>query len=156
WSTVRINGDGFGALVDAAFALASACAAAAEAVVFAPPIATFNKADKADAGSLANGPCFPVEIDADPATAREKLEAVLGPPTIAMQSGGLWIDQATGEPCPKQHVHWRMEQRTRTPIEHDFLREIRGRATALAGGDASAVPMVHPLRWAGSVHRKDK
>ena len=156
WSTVRINGDGFGALVDAAFALASACAAAAEAVVFAPPIATFNKADKADAGSLANGLVITVEIDADPATAREKLEAVLGPPTIAMQSGGLWIDQATGELCPKQHVHWRLAQPTRTPIEHDFLREIRGRATALAGGDASAVPMVHPLRWAGSVHRKDK
>ena len=29
-------------------------------------------------------------------------------------------------------------------------------ATAIAGGDASAVPMVHPLRWAGSVHRKHK
>jgi hypothetical protein len=87
---------------------------------------------------------------------RPRLEAVLGTPTIAVQSGGLWTDQATGELCPKQHVHWRLTRPTRTPIEHDFLREVRKLATTIAGGDASAVPMVHPLRWAGSVHRKDK
>ena len=43
---------------------------------------------------------------------------------------------------------------TRTPEEHAQLKRANRLAAALVGSDPSAVPLVHPLRWAGSVHRK--
>jgi hypothetical protein len=153
WSTVKIDGS-LDPVVDAAFAFACRCAEAAERVCFAPPIATFNNPNKADAASLADGLVITAELDSNPAAAREKLEAVLGHPTVAMESGGEWIDAASGEVQPKLHLHWRLTQPTRNPIEHDFVRECNRLAAMLVGGDPSAIPAVHPLRWAGSVHRK--
>ncbi len=35
-----------------------------------------------------------------------------------------------------------------------MLHEARRLATQLAGGDASNIPTVHPIRWPGSWHRK--
>jgi hypothetical protein len=104
--------------------------------------------------SVACGLVITAELDSNPAAGRKRLEAVLGPATVAMESGGLWLDPELCELIPKLHLHWRLAQPTRTPIEHDFLKEANRLATQLGGGDPSAVPLVHPLRWAGTVHRK--
>ena len=122
WSTVRI-GDTLDALVEAAFRFSGICAAADEAVCFAPPIATFTSADKADQASLANGLVISAELDSAPHRARKRLETVLGPATLAMLSGGRWTDPGTGEIEDKLHLHWRLASPTRTKIEHDLDRK---------------------------------
>jgi putative DNA primase/helicase len=43
---------------------------------------------------------------------------------------------------------------TATAEEHDRLKEARRLAAALTGSDATNVPLVHPIRWPGSWHRK--
>jgi hypothetical protein len=153
WLTARVTGN-IDDIVDAAEDLAGIAAYEDEAIVFAPPITTFTNRDKADEASVANGLVISAELDSNPATGLEFVEAVIGPATVVMESGGLWLDEATGELVPKLHAHWRLAAPTRLRIEHDLLKEANRLATTLAGGDPSAVPFVHPLRWAGSVHRK--
>jgi len=153
WRCVRVTGNADD-LVDAAEDLATLAALDDAPIVFAPPVCSFKTADKADAANLANGLVITAELDSNPGAGRARLEAVLGPATVVVESGGLWIDPETGELLPKLHLHWRLEKPTRAPIEHDFLKEANQLATTLAGGDPTAVPLVHPLRWAGSWHRK--
>jgi len=153
WRTIRITGDDQD-IVDAAEDLATLAALDDEAIVFATPVATFINREKAEEASLANGLVISAELDGNPADGRQRLATILGPGTVVMESGGLWIDPATGELIPKLHAHWRLAAPTRTKIEHDFLKEANKLATMLAGGDPSAVPLVHPLRWPGSWHRK--
>ena len=153
WTTIKIA-DGLGGVTSAAWRFATECANAAMPVVFCPPVSTFGNPDKADTASLANGLTLSVELDADPAAARAKIEAVLGPPTVAVASGGMWTDPNSGAAHDKLHLHWRLAVPTRTAIEHDFLRECRKLATTIAGADASNIPASHPIRWPGSWHRK--
>jgi hypothetical protein len=54
----------------------------------------------------------------------------------------------------KLHGHWRLSEPTRCVEDHAKLKLVRRLATALIGGDVTSVPIVHPLRWPGSVHRK--
>ena len=72
---------------------------------------------------------------------------------MVVASGGEWINPA-GEVQPKLHGHWRLSEPTRTAEEHGKLKAARRLATALVGGDATNIPVVHPIRWPGSVHRK--
>jgi len=209
WHTVRVSGYDDD-ITDAAEDLAQLAASDDEAIVFAPPIATFANRDRADEASLANGLVISAELDSNPEAGRQRLEDVLGPATIVMESGGWWIAPAPGSvklgdrvqwtsgdyefttplpviwlsddgayarvddvdkktgarsmsgipvaqlsrAIPKLHLHWRLAVPTRTRIEHDFLKEANKLATKLAGGDPSAVPLVHPLRWPGSWHKK--
>jgi hypothetical protein len=153
WQTVRVTGNDED-IVDAAEDLARLAAEDDEPIVFAPPICTFSNRDKADEESVANGLTMSVELDANPAEGKRRLEAALGPMTLVMESGGLWIVAATGQVIPKLHLHLRLAVPTRSGIEHDFLKEANKLAAILAGGDPTGVPLVHPLRWAGSVHRK--
>ena len=143
-----------GQVVKRAGELATRCASAAEPVVFAPPIATFSTAFSAKETDLANGLCLSVECDSKPTVARERLEALLGPATIVVASGGEWLDPETGETEPKLHLHWRLSEPTRTLEEHRQLKAARTSAAALVGGDTSNQPIVHPIRWPGSWHRK--
>jgi hypothetical protein len=153
WSTIRIT-DTLDGVIAAASRFADACAAAPVAVCFAPPVATFDNPNKADQASLANGLVVSAELDAHPQLARQMLEAVLGPATIVMTSGGRWTDPATGTVEDKLHLHWRLAEPTHNKIDHDFLRECNSLACRLAGGDPTAIALVHPLRWAGSLHKK--
>ncbi len=123
-------------------------------VVFAPPVATFGNRDKADEASLANGLALSVECDATPGAARARLEGLLGPATVVVASGGEWIDPASGEVEPKLHLHWRLTEPTREHADHALLKQARQIAQRLVGADASNTPMVHPIRWPGSWHRK--
>ena len=51
-------------------------------------------------------------------------------------------------------MHWRLRTPARDPETLRALRRARAIATLIAGGDPSAMPMVHPLRWPGSWNRK--
>jgi hypothetical protein len=152
---VRVNG-GLDGVIDAAARMAGAAAGARNGVVFAPPISTFANPNHAAEADLANGPTLSVECDAGPTAARQKLEGLLGAATVVVASGGDWTDPATGEVQPKLHLHWRLPEPTRTSEEHARLKLARKLAALLIGGDPTATPLVHPLRWPGSWHRKGK
>lgn len=151
---VPIKGDRLDNLVGNAVNVARRAAQANGQLVFSPPVATFANEYQAREVDLAQGLALSVECDQRPAQSRQVLENVLGPATIVMQSGGIWTDPQTGERTDKLHLHWRLAVPTREPVEHALLKRARGVATLLVGADPSAVPAVHPLRWAGSWHRK--
>jgi hypothetical protein len=147
-------GEDLSSLKLAAVRLASKAANAPFPVVFAPPVATFLTDNGAKETDLANGLALSVECDAAPAAARERLEAILGPATVVVASGGEWPNPATGELEPKLHLHWRLTEPTRDAADHARLKRARALATRLVGGDGSNTPAVHPIRWPGSWHRK--
>jgi len=143
------------AIVAAATDFATKAAQAARPVVFAPPIATFSNGRGASEGDLANGLVLSVECDKCPAEARRALEALLGPATIVVASGGEWPNPETGELEPKVHLHWRLTEPTRDEASHTKLKLCRAMAKSLVGADGTSAPTVHPMRWPGSWHRKN-
>lgn len=147
--------DGLAGLSHAAARIASDAARCDRPVVFCPPIATFSDW-KADEPSLQNGLALSVECDRGANAARARLEGLLGPATVVVASGGEWLDESTGELQDKLHLHWRLNEPTTASGEHHRLKLARTLATALVGGDASNKPVVHPIRWPGSWHRKGK
>jgi putative DNA primase/helicase len=154
WATPRISEHGVDQVVTSAIKLAEAAAAAPEAVVFAPPICCFKTATGAAEKDVAEGPALSIDCDKYPERSREILENVIGPTTVAIASGGVWRDPDTGAAQGKQHCHWRLTEPARTFEDLVKLKEARRLATILVGADASAVPLVHPMRWPGSVHKK--
>jgi hypothetical protein len=141
--------DAIAELARTAMEAATDAATRPEPSVFCPPIATFSNPHRAREIDLANGLALSVECDSTPAHARETLEAILGPATVVVSSGGI---TAAGE--PKLHLHWRLAEPTSATDEHARLKRARILATAIVGGDATNVPAVHPIRWPGSWHRK--
>jgi putative DNA primase/helicase len=150
WRAIRVS-NGKDAIVDAALAFAQHCATAR--AVFCPPVATFNGHGAAE-NDLANGLALMVECDSRPRAALARLEELLGTASVVVASGGIWTNPETGEAEDKLHLYWRLAQPTRRGDEHACLKSARRLACTLVGSDASAVPVVHPLRWPGSVHRK--
>jgi hypothetical protein len=143
-------------LIDEIKASAVRAANVAAATVFAPPVATFENPKRAARRDLANGLAIMVEIDAgDSGEKLRQLEFLLGPPTVVVLSGGVWTDPATGEAHPKRHVYWRLSEATDDQAGHDLLAVALSHAATLIDADRSAISPVHPLRWPGSVHRKD-
>ncbi len=71
---------------------------------------------------------------------------------MIVRSGGIWLNEHA-EPEDKLHVHWRLSAPA-TGDDRAELKEARRLATRIAGGDASSISAVHPLRWPGSWHRK--
>lgn len=55
----------------------------------------------------------------------------------------------------KLHVHWRLNEPTQTADDHQLLKRARTLACDLVGADATSKPVVHPMRWAGTLHRKN-
>ena len=151
---VKMNGVGPSELIDTAAHYAQRCANAAEPVVFCPPIVTLKNAITAAEKDVANGIALSVECDQAPSKARALLEFLLGPATIVVKSGGEWTCPVTGVVEAKLHLHWRLQEPTRAHDDHLLLKEARRLAQQLVGADGSAVPLVHPLRWPGSWHRK--
>jgi hypothetical protein len=121
---------------------------------FAPPVATFTTAKGATEKDLACGVALSVELDQHPEEGCFLLEALIGPATVIVASGGEWTNPKTGELERKLHVHWRLSEPTRTAEDHAKLKRARFFAQRLVGADASTIPLVHPLRWPGSWHRK--
>ena len=140
-------------LIDVAEDDARRAANCPKPVVFCPPLATFRSNNGATEKDIAEGLALSVECDADPQTARARLEQILGPATAIIRSGGIWTDPQTGEQADKLHLHWRLAEPA-TGKALTLLKQARAAATRLAGGDPSNVPVVHPIRWPGSWHRK--
>jgi len=153
---VRVNGDLSRIAAQAAQA-EDALANADRPSVFCPPIATFSNGLHARTADLANGLSLSVEIDdGDTSAARIRLEHLIGPATVVVESGGEWAHPDTGETFPKLHIHWRLSEPTRIPDDHAKLRDARDFAARLVGADPTGKPIVHPLRWPGSWNRKSK
>jgi hypothetical protein len=150
---VRLNGVGLEPLIDAAAEQAQFAADHGKKANFCPPIAGFSDLAKADEGHLVEGYTLSVECDQKPQEARQKLEPLFGPATIVVASGGRWLDPDTGELQQKLHLHWRLNEPARD-VDLARLKEARKLAATLVGGDLSNVPVTHPIRWAGSWHRK--
>ena len=123
-------------------------------VVFCPPLCTFNNKDSAKELDIVEGLCITAELDKDPQQARQKLIAILGIPTAEVQSGGLWKNEASGKVENKLHLHWRLSKPATGADELAKLKRARSLASRLVGGDTSADPACHPIRWPGSWHRK--
>ena len=122
-------------------------------ITFCPPIAVFWNKDRCREEDLAEGPAISVECDEHPQQARTTLEAVLGPPTVVVRSGGIWTN-GNGEAEDKLHLHWRLVAPARTRGELRKLKQARELAAKIVGGDPTCAPINHPLRWPGSWHRK--
>jgi phage/plasmid-associated DNA primase len=157
WRSVRA--DDPKALIDVATEVATLAANHAQRVVFAPPVCTFmtpyTGAASGREQDISEGLAISTEIDnGSPMVGLGKLSAILGVPTVVLRSGGLIADPETGEIEEKLHVHWRLTEPTRTPDDYAILKECRRLAKLIADGDGSNVPAVHPVRWAGSWHRK--
>jgi hypothetical protein len=129
-------------------------AAHSEPHVFCPPVCAFTEPSGAAAENLAEGVALSVECDANPYAALKKLAGILGKPTAIVASGGTWKNPETGRLEKKLHCHWRLVEPTRDPADHARLYEARALAAEIVGADKTAVALVHPLRWAGSWHRK--
>jgi AAA domain len=150
---IRLNGD-LDILIDQAYQNAELAARSHEKVVFCPPIATFTNSKHAREQDLAEGLALSVECDAHAWAAAKKLEELLGPATVGVESGGEWTDPETGESESKLHVHYRLKTPARSKHELEKLKLARKLAAKIVGGDPSNVPLVHPIRWPGSLHRK--
>jgi hypothetical protein len=124
--------------------------------VFCPSIATFNSKFSATMQNLAEGVAISVECDERPGEAIRQLREVLGMPTTIIASGGRWTNPETGEVEDKLHAYWRLAVPTRTAEDHAKLRDARALSAKLVGAYASGVSPVHPMRWPGSWHSKNR
>ena len=136
-------------LIDAAMDDARRAANAPKPVVFAPPIATFASKTGAKETDIVEGLALSVECDTNPNLARARLEAILGPATIATLSGGVWLEPANrtgGGPSPSAlAAHrarlWRGDARPaqtrprprRPPDRRRSFRQIGRASLSLAG-----------------------
>lgn len=154
---VTINGAGLTPVIDEAERIANAAANHRDPVVFCPPVATFKDGANATEGNLAEGLALSVECDRFPAEALAKLSALFGlAPTVTVASGGEWQAPDAAAKQDKLHLHWRLNEPTRSAQDHAKLKEARELAAVYVGSDKTNVPMVHPIRWPGSWHRKAK
>jgi len=129
-------------------------AAHPEPHVFCPPLCAFTEPSGAATENLAEGVALSVECDSNPYVALKKLAGILGKPTAVVASGGTWKNPQSGRLEYKLHLHWRLAEPTRDSADHARLYEARALAAEIVGADKTAVALVHPLRWAGSWHRK--
>ena len=147
-STVALD-----ALVDNAMLQATEAANARRAAVFArsrPSSGAARAEISATAWSSASRPTM------RPRSPGETWNTCLGSATVVVASGGQWIDPQTGVVEDKLHLHWRCREPSRSASEHASLKRARARACTFVGADATAVSLVHPLRWPGGWHRKNE
>jgi hypothetical protein len=122
-------------------------------VVFCPPLATFNNDKTATEDDIVEGLTITVECDENPGAARAKLEAILGPPTAVVRSGGVWSN-GNGITEDKLHLHWRTAMPARSKEEQTKLKRAREICAHLVNADPTSIPICHPIRCPGSWHRK--
>jgi Protein of unknown function (DUF3987)/Primase C terminal 2 (PriCT-2) len=140
-------------LIDAVVDDARRAAQFPKPIVFAPPPAIFKNNEHARDEDVIEGLTISVECDAHPQEARVKLETILGPATLWVRSGGIWINE-DGQPEDKLHGHWRLQLPAGDAEGLAKLRLARELAARLVGADASGAAVCHPYRWPGSWHRK--
>ena len=153
--SIKLVGPKRDELLTAAFQEAVKAANGPRKGVFCLLSATFKTGDKATEPNVANGLAISVDLDKWPRQGYRDITKVLGPATLVLKSGGIFVGPDGKKEC-KRHAYWRLSQPTRTRLEHGKLNEALKLATEIAGGDATNTNFVHPLRCAGSVHRKGK
>lgn len=126
---------------------------AAEAAVFSPPVCLFKDDGRARMNDVLACPVIVVDLDKSPVAGRRTLEAVLGPATVIVASGGVWM-APDGTREDKLHIYWRLAAPSVDEGDKALLRDVRAAAAALVGADRTAVPLSHPMRWPGSWHTK--
>lgn len=124
-----------------------------QAAVFAPPVCVFNDNGKAGEADVLAGPAIIADLDANPTVGKTAIEAILGPATVVVASGGLWV-APDGSKEDKLHLYWRLNRPAVSDEEKTLLRAVRKRVAELAGGDPTAASLCHPMRWPGSWHTK--
>ncbi|MGO8918024.1 MAG: hypothetical protein ACLQJR_19140 [Stellaceae bacterium] len=122
-------------------------------IVFCPPLATFGNDKTATEQDIIEGFTVTVECDECPQAARGKLEAILGPATTVIRSGGVWND-GNGGTQDKLHLHWRLAKPAQGRGDLEKLKRAREICAHLVGADPTSIPISHPIRWPGSWHRK--
>jgi hypothetical protein len=152
-TTIRVVSNNLKFLCDAVVDDARRAAQFHKPIVFCPPLATFSNDRTAAEQDIVEGLTVTVECDEHPDDARGKLEAILGPATAVIRSGGIWND-GNGITQDKLHLHWRLAQPARNTDELTRLKRAREICAHLVGADPTSVPVCHPIRWPGSWHRK--
>lgn len=140
-------------VIERAYHQAKRAANAKRRIVFCPPTATFSNKHHARKDDVVDGLELSAECDKKPQAARALLEKLLGPPTIAVESGGEWLNTDTGELEPKLHLHWQLKNPARED-DRALLEEARELVIKLVDSDPTHGPIGHPIRWPGSIHRK--
>jgi hypothetical protein len=145
---------GLAPVIDAAEGIARRAANAKRKAIFCPPLAVFANNKGAKQTDLLAAPALSVDADEQPQRAKARLEAILGPATVAVKSGGTWTDPSTGEVEDKQHLHWVLNRPAVGTEALAKLKRARALANVIVDGDTTNDPINHPLRWPGSWHRK--
>jgi hypothetical protein len=152
-----------GRLVDKLWSMVERAATMKQSAVFAPPVCMFKSPERrgervgATEVEVHYDVAAVVELDKHPAAALAALREQVGEPTLAVASGGEWVDEATGEVEPKAHAYYVWQDPTQGGAEGLRAgRRARELLAALVGdaADRTAIPLSHPIRWAGSLHRK--
>jgi predicted P-loop ATPase len=148
WDPVKV--------IDAAATLIDDASLTPEGVVFCPPVCTFKPGTtQARENDVFQGVAISIELDREPSAALKKAVSVIGPPTLVVASGGVWHDEVFDEDQDKLHVYWVLSAPATGDSELTKLKHARRLLTGIVSGDASNIPLVHPIRWPGSWHRKD-
>src|SRR5262249_32377958 len=71
-----------------------------------------------------------------------------------VRSGGVWSN-GNGITQDKLHLHWRLAVPARRKDEHARLKRAREICALLVNAGPTSIPICHPIRWAGSWHRKN-
>ena len=127
--------------------------------VFSPILATFTNPDRATEQDLLQGFSVSVDLDSHPRQSLDRLEAILGPATVIIQTGGAWAN-GDGTAEDKLQAHWRIRQ----PAEKENLAKLkraRELAARLAGCTANGgvADRTRPRRRSGrrgSVRYRDR
>jgi hypothetical protein len=90
-------------VVDVAVDIARRAANEPKPVVFCPPVVTVKDGKKAAESDVLAAYTLTVESDHHCEHARHTLEELLGPATVVVKSGGVWLNG--GEPEDKLHLH---------------------------------------------------
>ena len=116
--------------------------------MFCPPIVTFANSEYVGEQDFAEGLALSAECNAK---ARAKLEQLLGPASVVVK--GEWTDPGIGETRPKLQVHYRLKTPASNKSQQQKLKLAHKFVAMIVGGDP--VPLAHPIRWPGSLCRKD-
>jgi hypothetical protein len=144
---------GLGIVIAAAEDRARRAAQARKSVVFSPVMAVLKSAHSAGENDILKGLVLSVELDGNAQEALRTLEAVLGPATVVVASGGAWVD-GDGVVHDRLHAHWHLKKPACGAVALRRLKQARTLATQLVGADRSNKPVCHPIRWPGSWHKK--
>src|SRR5262249_9430259 len=97
----------FNYLIEVAEDYARRAAQVPRPAVFSPIIATFANPERATEQALLQGLSVSVDLDHHPRQSINRLEVILGPATIIIQTGGVWTNGG-GKAEDKLQAHWRI------------------------------------------------